>query len=1079
MKPQALLRSCLALLLSAGMLLPVVACTRPGEGSTTTADSTAPHVTGATTGEQPPAGDPREVTLGTHRVTDGMAFSSLPLGSVRADSWLEHQALLLAENLTGDFEKLSPDCKATGSGRSGWLGGTGENWERGPYYVRGLVALAYVLDSEPLKEQAQKWIDWAIESQTETGAFGPFAETPEKVDYWSLMPMLMAIELYADATGDERVVPFLQKYFDWQYEALGKRPLADWATERGGDNILAVYWLMEKTGDRSYEKLCERLYEQTSNWSARYDRDAWSGSYHIVNMQESFKLFPIMFALTGEEKYLDTYYKGIENLYMAGGRADGMSNGDEVNQNIFATHGSETCAVVERMLCDEIALTLLRDASIADHLEDITYNALPQQLLPDGRGQVYFTMQNQIDASLGSRGFSSDGGDRSVYGAPGGFPCCVHNYQMGWPLFIASLWMTTSDGGLAVGAYGPSHVTATVGQGTRVTLTETTNYPYEETVTLTLSADKTDTYPLYLRVPSWCDPATATIRVNGHEVSGTLTAGEYFTLTAAWEDGDTVELTFPRRLSVEYGENHSISVRYGGLLFALSLAEKWTPISYNPLGWATRVGSNRYTSYAITTTDSWNMALVDLDPGSLEESLSITQKSVPADMAYTVDAAPIIITAKARRVSGWGETKHHTAGPIPISPLSPEALEGEVTTVTLIPYAHTRLRMTMIPWTGDATVTHEAAASREGDALVFDNVIVPANRSADGSIVADVDYTVCLASSLESESRFDVRINRQLAGSVTLPAGEGSVTLSGKLLDATRRNRVELIPVDGRELPAPAAITLTLLDGDREWSRYEAEDGRLQGSAKAEGDLVVGITAEGSGVTIPTVPCIEAGTYTLRVAYKAPAGEATLALYADDVRITTLQMKQTPAGEMGYVDVSLDLPVGIHALRLTRRDVDSGTADIDAISLRLDDIHPVTGVVGEDGSGFISRHEAEKAQLTGGCYATGTHVAGIDKAGDSLTFTIQVPSNGSYIIRSYHCAPLGAATHTLLIDGVEQGKLRYSQVQASWGAFDPAVYGELTITLTAGSHTLTIARREGDTGFAELDAMELWLSGRD
>ena len=62
------------------------------------------------------------------------------------------------------------------------------------------------------------------------------------------------------------------------------------------------------------------------------------------------------------------------------------------------------------MLCDEIALYLLRDASIADHLENVAYNALPQQLLPDGRGQVYFTMQNQIMANLGSHGFTSDGG---------------------------------------------------------------------------------------------------------------------------------------------------------------------------------------------------------------------------------------------------------------------------------------------------------------------------------------------------------------------------------------------------------------------------------------------------------------------------------------------------------------------------------------------------------------------------------------------------------------------------------------------------------------------------------------------
>ena len=92
----------------------------------------------------------------TEHATDGVTFSALPLGCVKARSWLKHQLQLQADNITSDFETLSPDCKSEGEDRSGWLGGTGESWERGPYYVRGLVALAYVLDDADLKAKAQK-----------------------------------------------------------------------------------------------------------------------------------------------------------------------------------------------------------------------------------------------------------------------------------------------------------------------------------------------------------------------------------------------------------------------------------------------------------------------------------------------------------------------------------------------------------------------------------------------------------------------------------------------------------------------------------------------------------------------------------------------------------------------------------------------------------------------------------------------------------------------------------------------------------------------------------------------------------
>ena len=45
---------------------------------------------------------------------------------------------------------------------SGWLGGTGESWERGPYFVDGLTPLAYLLDDARLKTKAQKYFDWTL-----------------------------------------------------------------------------------------------------------------------------------------------------------------------------------------------------------------------------------------------------------------------------------------------------------------------------------------------------------------------------------------------------------------------------------------------------------------------------------------------------------------------------------------------------------------------------------------------------------------------------------------------------------------------------------------------------------------------------------------------------------------------------------------------------------------------------------------------------------------------------------------------------------------------------------------------------
>ena len=1052
-----------------------------------TADGTNSDTDGETESETAPpvpVGDPRDVTVITKGATDTMTFSMLPLGRVQATSWLKNQLLLQAEEVTKHFEELSVDCKSEGDDRSGWLGGSGENWERGTYYVRGLIASAYVLDDPALKEQAQKWIEWTLASQTESGAFGPLANDEASLDYWPLMPMLMALEYYCDATGDERVIPFLQKYFAWEAQSLKTKPLTSWAEARGGDNIFAVLWLYERTEDESLLDLCELLYEQTFDWEAAYDKDAWSGTYHIVNVQESFKLFPIMYAVTGDQHYLDVYYTGIENLYMASGRQDGMSNGDELTRGIDAVYGSETCAVVERMLCDEIALYLLRDATIADHLEYITYNALPQQLLPDGKGQVYFTMQNQIMANMGGHGFTSDGGDRSVYGLPGGFPCCVHNYQMGWPLFIASMWMGTSDGGLAVGAYGPNTVTTTVGSGTALTVTQTTNYPYEDTVTLTLQADKTDTYPIYLRVPEWCKAPS--VLVNGHAVEALLVAGEYFCLTAAWEDGDVITLTFPAEITATVTDNNSVSIRRGAVLFALEIGEKWEKITYNPFNW--NLGRD-YPSYNITPTTAWNYALDDFSFTDVASNFTLIRHAITDGMRYQLSDVPLVLEAKARAVTDWTlNTAVNTAGDTPVSPVASDRL-GEAVTVRLVPYAFTRLRITLMPWTGEAYTPVSTRPTE--DTVLFDSFVVPMEKQGVSAGSSLLSFTLKLTYDAPEDMTLSVEINRKDAGTVTLTKGTGIVSLDTDILRTDRHNRIRLTTTDGRAIPAELAVVPSVEIHDSGAIRYEAEDAKLTGSAYKSTAHVAGIDDAGSSLTFDKFMIEEDGDYTLRFYYAAPLGFASHTVYLDGVKMGTLRYNEN-GKSLGwgtfdaeiYADIHLTLTKGQHTLRIEKTESDAGFAELDAFDLlpcSLTGGVPLPPPEGGDEPTTPTapdgiRYETEDSKVLGAAGNRGNHVGGIDKAGDGIELTITVPADGTYTLRVYHTAPMGRSTHTYSVDGEVQGKITYGGTLTGWGVFDPANFAEVTVTLTAGQHTLRIYREATEENFAELDAVLVYLA---
>src|SRR5262249_22491726 len=81
------------------------------------------------------------------------ACEPLPLGSIRPAGWLAGQLRIQASGLSGHLDEFWPDIAD-----SAWFGGQAEGWERVPYWLDGLVPLAYVLDDAALKAKVTRAI---------------------------------------------------------------------------------------------------------------------------------------------------------------------------------------------------------------------------------------------------------------------------------------------------------------------------------------------------------------------------------------------------------------------------------------------------------------------------------------------------------------------------------------------------------------------------------------------------------------------------------------------------------------------------------------------------------------------------------------------------------------------------------------------------------------------------------------------------------------------------------------------------------------------------------------------------------
>ena len=264
------------------------------------------------------------------------AFYPLPLGSIRPVGWLLSQLKIQANGLSGRLDETWPDVGPN----SGWLGGTGEAWERGPYFLDGLIPLAYLLDDARLKAKAQKFIDWTLNNQAENGMIGPRAND----DWWPRMVMLKALTQYHEVTGDARVIPVMQKYLEYQLSQLPTRKLRDWGKFRWQDEALSVIWLYNRTGNVKLLDLLKQLREQGYDWVGSFAdfrfkekttlarlkeleadlRGDISLATHGVNNGQAIKVGPVSYLFTSNDDDRKAVLRMIAELDKYHGLPNGM-----------------------------------------------------------------------------------------------------------------------------------------------------------------------------------------------------------------------------------------------------------------------------------------------------------------------------------------------------------------------------------------------------------------------------------------------------------------------------------------------------------------------------------------------------------------------------------------------------------------------------------------------------------------------------------------------------------------------------------------------------------------------------------
>lgn len=635
------------------------------------------------------------------------ALKKLPQNNIKVKGWLERQLILQAEGLSGNIQKYFPDL----SNDSAWLGGTGEAWERGPYYLDGLVPLAFLLNDKELIQKVYVWIEAILASKNNYVGFGPL----RNVDYWPRMVAQKALISFYRATSDQRVIDFLLDYYKFMLKSIDKSPPYYWAAARALEGLEAMLTVYEITQDSAIPSLIQKLVEYGYDWFAYFNNFEYPKPMtkytirpifklgkaiaepidqlikqsqripkyksarkvlsfnqnalvklisltHGVNIAMAYK-YPVYYgAFMGDKKLIELAKRGFEKIMKRHGLSIGLHSSDEHLMGSDASQGVELCTVAEQLYSFEEALRITQDSFYADMAEFYIFNAFPATFTQDMTAHQYVQQPNQIAADRKARQFFDTNKEANIFGIAPNFGCCAANMHQGFPKFAENL--VYHDGKkLYFLLYSPCEITTDC-LGQNIHIKEITQYPFEDKVLFEIvKADKLD---IVFRIPKF----TKSLTLNGKSVD--FVKGENIELNV--NGGDKVELLFEDKLEIVNNPDSSISIKRNNILLAMPLPFEERYVR----------GERPFHYREFVPKGDFNFSPVITD-GGLE--ITDIKRSFNEDLPFDRNGYAFEYIVKAKQITNWTK-KYNSASSPPLNPVT-----GQQQNISLVPYGNTYLRI--------------------------------------------------------------------------------------------------------------------------------------------------------------------------------------------------------------------------------------------------------------------------------------------------------------------------------------------------------------------------------------------------
>ena len=131
---------------------------------------------------------------------------------------------------------------------SSWFGGNAEGGERAPYWLDGVIPLAYLLNYKELMERIEGYMDYTVENQEADGWLGPRdanvenIEATDEYDPWGLILALKVLVQYHQITEKDQVLQAVIRCLKMMHQHMEDSPLFNWSKYRWFESLISIYY---------------------------------------------------------------------------------------------------------------------------------------------------------------------------------------------------------------------------------------------------------------------------------------------------------------------------------------------------------------------------------------------------------------------------------------------------------------------------------------------------------------------------------------------------------------------------------------------------------------------------------------------------------------------------------------------------------------------------------------------------------------------------------------------------------------------------------------------------------------------